>query len=424
MRSAPRFLPLTYGVGSIGTGVFTTVPSVLLLYYLNKVVGIDAAIAGIVILIPKSLGLVGDPLVGAWADRLRSSAAFGRKALMWSGALLAGCGLWALFSLPHRSPGNVAIPAIIYFICTTGYSFFAVPYSSLPAELDDRPLGRQRLVATRLGISFLGTLIGGVVAPLIASRLGYPIMGAIVGVACIAAMGAFLLTCPLPQPRESARLATATATDEYRVLAGNRQLIIQMVAFILLLALLGTAAALLPFVVHDLGASSDVVGIAMLVDIVAALGSSALWPRLIRSLGLRTAWQLAAAITGVAAAMIGFAPSVGSFFYLGMALSGVGMAGVQITGFSGLADLTADLLERDRSIGLVTGIWMAGEKAGLAIGPLLAGFGLKFMGGALTLSAARSSLMIVPIVLAAMSIGVIAFARPREDKQAGTVTAF
>lgn len=404
-----RLQPLTYGVGSIGTGIFTTVPSVLLLYFLNTIVQIDVAIAGIIILIPKALGLVGDPLIGAWADRLRRTSPIGRWVLMSTGALLAGGGLWALFSVPQLYPGNVFLPALIYFTCTTGYSLFAVPYSSLPAELDERPEGRRRLVSTRLGISFLGTLIGGAGAPLIVARLGYPGMGIAVGTTCVVAMGTFLFACPLPEKYKRPQPTdTAIAADTARSVL-TTPFIIQIAAFVLLMASIGAFSALLPFLVRDIGAAVDIVGFAMLVSILAALLSSAVWPSLIHRLGLRTTWQLAAAIIGISAALVGMAPGVGYLFYLGMAIGGAGMSGVQIAGFTGLADLTAGFLNKNRGAGLITGIWMAGEKAGLASGPLLAGSSLKFMDIAMIESAARYPIALIPIVLAIMSILIIAF---------------
>lgn len=405
----PRIaVPLSYGVGSLGTGIFTTVPSVLLLYFLTTVIHIDVAIAGVIILIPKAVGLIGDPLIGTWADRLRQRSPAARKVLMSAGALLTGIGLWALFALPQLRPGNPLLPALIYFACTTGYSFFAVPYSALPAELDERPEGRRRLVSTRLGISFFGTLIGGVAAPLLAARMGYPDMGMLLGGGCIVAMGIFLLTCPLPAAAAVPVLDRSAAPTASASPIARKPFAIQMAAFAFLLASAGAFASLLPFVVRDIGGSPDVVGYAMLVCIAVAVLTSTIWPILIRRLGLRSVWHMAAAATSLSALIVGFAPGADYRFYLGMAVAGAGLSGVQIAGFTGLADLTALYLGKGRGAGLVTGIWMAGEKAGLASGPLFASLGLKFIGATMFASTARSSIALIPAVLAATAMVVIA----------------
>lgn len=354
---------LSYGAGSVGTGIFTTVPGVLLLYFLTVEVHLSAAVAGMIILIPKAAGLIGDPLIGIWADRLHRSSHGGRRRLMALGALVGCVGLWMLFSLPQQHAGNVAVPVLIYLVCTTGYSLFAVPYSALPAELDARPAERRALVSTRLGLAFLGVLIGGVSAPVIATRAGYDSMGLAMAIACAIAMAAFLITCRLPAGGMArSRPAPAARTARQAAWRLPRRFVVQMAAFILLLAAAGAFSALLPFLVRELGADGEVVGLAMLVDILAALGSSAVWPSVIRRLGLRRVWWLAAAIGCVSGVMVGTASAIDAPFYVGMALGGASMAGVQIAGFTGLADLTADYLEQGEGGGLITGIWMAGEK--------------------------------------------------------------
>ena len=407
-RPGPLRRRLSYGVGSVGTGIFTTVPSVLLLYFLTVEARIDVALAGAIILIPKALGLVGDPLVGVWADRLAGRSRRGRQIMMGSGALLAGAGLWALFSLPQLHRGDVLVPALIFFACTTGYSLFAVPYSALPAELDDSEDGRRSLVSTRLGMAFCGVLLGGVSAPVVAARIGYPAMGALMAVMCVAAMAAFLISCPLADRRVAPRPEAPSADiAPSRIVTGP--FAIQMTAFVLLLAAAGAFSSLLPFLVRDMGRKPDIVGLAMLVDIVVALLTSAVWPGLIRRLGLRTVWQLAAGVTCGSAIVVGTAATPNLHFFIGMAIGGAGLSGVQIAGFTGLADLTARHLTQGRGGGLVTGIWMAGEKAGLASGPLLAGLGLRFLGTTVIGSAAQTSIALIPAALAVLAIATIAF---------------
>lgn len=418
--SVQRYQRLTYGIGSVGTGIFTTVPSVLLLYFLTIEVHIDAALAGVIILLPKALGLIGDPLVGTWSDRLRRRSPIRRQVLMGAGALLAGVGLWALFTVPQRHPGDAILPALIFFACTTGYSLFAVPYSALPAELDESADGRRALVSTRLGLAFLGVLVGGVSAPIVAARVGYPVMGLVLGTICAAAMGIFLFTCRLTRDVVVPRPDAATAGVDAPRLA-TKPFLIQMAAFVLLLAAAGAFSALLPFLVRDMGQSADIVGVAMLVDIVVALLTSMIWPILIRRLGLRTVWQMAAGVTCLSALVVGLAPGADAQFYLGMAIGGAGLSGVQIAGFTGLADLTAEHLSQGRGGGLITGVWMAGEKAGLASGPMLAGLGLKFLGVTVLGAAARSSIAFIPATLAVLAILTIAFDASGRHSDAGPI---
>ena len=54
---------LLYAAGSLGTGVFSTVPSVLLLYFCTETMRIPAVVAGMIVFIPKLWGLFWAPFV-------------------------------------------------------------------------------------------------------------------------------------------------------------------------------------------------------------------------------------------------------------------------------------------------------------------------------------------------------------------------
>ncbi|WP_236836572.1 MFS transporter [Blastococcus sp. KM273129] len=60
---------LGYATGSIGTAAFGTVPGLLLLYYLTDVLGVAAAIAGLVVFAPKAWDVLLNPWIGSRSDR-------------------------------------------------------------------------------------------------------------------------------------------------------------------------------------------------------------------------------------------------------------------------------------------------------------------------------------------------------------------
>ena len=402
-----------YGVGSIGTGVFTTVPSVLLLYFLTTEVHIQAAVAGLIVLIPKLLGVAGDPLVGLCSDRLSRRSRTPRAALMLLGAVMTGAGLWALFSLPQHRTGNVLLPGLVYAVCTAGYSMFAVPYSALPPELEARPDARGRLVSLRLGISFVGAVIGGVTAPLLAVRIGYPSMALSLGAVCVAAMSVSLLAHPKVLSNQPARVSaqiTPPARLTFDPAFGRR-----VIAFVLLLSSAGAFAALLPFLARDMGVNAGVVIAAMFVNLVMAALTSGLWSRLIRIGSLSAVWVCAAGAMAAGSIIIAFRSHPDLLFYLGAALGGVGFSGVQVAGFTSLADAAAAHLDRGGAGGLLTGLWMAGEKAGLAGGPMLVGLGLQFVQGGLQGSTSRTLLVAIPATLVTLAILALLLRAPGDQ---------
>lgn len=58
-----------YAAGSFGTGVFSTVPTVILLYFCTEILALPVAWATAIVLLPKLWSILWDPLVGAWSDR-------------------------------------------------------------------------------------------------------------------------------------------------------------------------------------------------------------------------------------------------------------------------------------------------------------------------------------------------------------------
>ena len=55
-QSVPSFGQLVgFGIGSVGMGVWATVPGLLLLFYLTNIVGVSPFLAGLTLLLPKLL---------------------------------------------------------------------------------------------------------------------------------------------------------------------------------------------------------------------------------------------------------------------------------------------------------------------------------------------------------------------------------
>ena len=90
---------LAYAAGSVGTGIYSTVPGILLLYYMTQALGLPVTLASLVILIPKAAIILLDPLIGSWSDRL-SSRHGRRRPFLLAGGLTSGATFVALFSLP------------------------------------------------------------------------------------------------------------------------------------------------------------------------------------------------------------------------------------------------------------------------------------------------------------------------------------
>ena len=79
---------LGYALGSVGTAGFATVPGLLLAYYLTNSLGVAAAVAAVVVLIPKLWDVVFLPIVGTMSDRSAQRLRSRRPFLLVGGLLL------------------------------------------------------------------------------------------------------------------------------------------------------------------------------------------------------------------------------------------------------------------------------------------------------------------------------------------------
>lgn len=386
----PRGDVISYALGSLGSGVYSTVPTVLLLYFCTEVLEIAPAIAAAILFIPKAWAIVWDPLIGAWSDRSRSK--YGRRApFMLVGTLGVAISFPALFGAPLLGPVTTAIyVGATYFLMASAYSVYAVPYVTVPAEISDSPLERERILTWRMAFAMIGVLVGAGIAPHVVElagggRHGYAVMGVTVSLFCGSAMllaylavkrhGATLESSFVPNLPLLVALRPIWQHNDYRRL---------WFAYVFVMSGVALFLALSPyFVVRVLGRSEGDAGTALFTLLVGTVVALPLWGRALRRW---TGWRLlpiaAAVFIGVLALFrtVPLEASLGSALPLYFAL-GVPFAGLQLLPFALLAHLAHDAAaDGSRSEGLFSGLWTAGEKFGLAMGPGVAGVGLSVVG--------------------------------------------
>ncbi|MCG2840636.1 MFS transporter [Sandaracinobacter sp. RS1-74] len=370
-----------YALGGFGTGVLTTVPAVLLLYFSTEVLGMPPGLAALVVLLPKLWAILWDPLVGAWSDRIRSRLGR-RRPFILAGTVGGPIFFLLLFGWPYPQGAAAFVPVLLlYLLMTSFYSVFAVPFVAVPAEASDDAAVRERITGWRIGFAMIGVFTGAAAAPAIAAaagggRHGYQVMAAVIAALCAAALASSFLATPshfraMPDAgsRPPFRLrALAERTARFWRLTG---------VYVLQLVGVGVVTALTPYwVVHVAKRSDGDAGLALGAMFLMTILTVPLWMAGIRR------WT-AGAMLGVSAAMFGAAalllalPGGGPMLATYMLL-GIPFAGIQLGAFALVAHVIHALAgERE---GLFTGIWTAGEKSGLALGAALAGLGLQLGG--------------------------------------------
>lgn len=385
--------PAAYAAGSIATGVFSTVPSVLLLYFCTETLGLPPLWAGAVVFAPKVWSLVWDPLVGAWSDN-HAGRAGRRRPFLLGGAAAIAAGFVLLFTPPTLPPAPLtAWMGLAYLFLVTGYSIFAVPYIALPAEIAATAGERRRLVSWRIAAGMAGVMIGAsgaafLVAGFGGGRPGYAAMSLTIAAICAVAMH---LPYRMMKGRERPPAAPG-AGRRISLLASllragrNHAFRDLCLAYFLQLTAVGLMMSALPYVItQGLGRGEQDIGTAMGamlgLSMIAIPAWSALAGRIGETSGLRIAVLLFVGTAAAFGALLAGTPSW-PLALAAIALIGAPFAGVQALPFTLLAHI-AHASQGDgagSSEATLTGVWTAAEKLGLALGPLLTAACLSLWG--------------------------------------------
>ncbi|KGN36240.1 MFS transporter [Knoellia subterranea KCTC 19937] len=364
-----------YAAGSVGTGGFGTLPGLVLAYYLTDTLGVAAALAAVVVLLPKVWDVVIDPAIGARSDA-EVSAHGSRHRLMTLGALTLPVGFIAMFAVPSGMDGAAAAVwvAVAFVLATTSFSLFQVPYIAAPADLTDDYAERTRMMAWRVGVLALAILAFGAGAPGIrdalgGGRTGYLVMAI---VSALALIGGMLATARSLRGHESRPNATAESPSLRAGLAALRELPrfrALLIVFVLQALATGIVLAAAQYVATYLLGSQSWVSVLFAAVVAPSLFVMPLWKRHAAARGKRTAYAtsswlfVAACLLQVPALALGWV----WLSILALALGGVAYAGMQLFPLAMLPDVVQEA-GRERG-GAMSGVWTALETAGLALGP-------------------------------------------------------
>jgi len=440
MATVPTSRPTTltpgarrgYGLGSVATGSFGTVPGLLLLPYLTDRLGVAAGVAGLVVFLPKAWDVVLNPVAGRVSDRSTNPAGRRRPFLIRSGSLLA-LAFVLLFSGPTSPTGAATTWVVVLFLaCATAYAFFQVPYVAMPAEMTDDYDERTRLMTWRVAILALAILVSGGLSPVIRDALGpqwgYRGVGLFVGsLILLGTAGAWWGTRNTPMSR--AATAGGSLRDQLRVVAASPHFRVLLLVFVLQALATGAMLAGVDYVARVLlggGAASSVLFVCF---VAPALLVTPLWQRVGEARGKRTGylWGSLLLLAGAAATLLTAQVGLGAAA-LSVAVVGTGYAACQMFPLAMLPDVAAAdtaATGEDRA-GTYTGVWTAGETLGLAVGPFLYA-GVLTLGGYVSSTdaaatqpdSARTAILwgftVVPAVLVGASLVVLR--RYRLDKE-------
>ena len=388
----------SYGLGQIAGQIFRDVPSLLLLFFLTNVEGIEPAWAGIAIFFPKLfVGVASDVFMGSLSSRLKGKFPLSRWLL--TGAFIAPVPLILLFSVPDLAPEFKLLYVVFVFsFYMSVYSSFSVPYLALVASLTSTPEERTKLMAWRLAFTGLGLLIAAGAAPAFVAQRGggetaYVEMAVVLSIVCSVSLLIAYLGTHKSATAGAANSVTSENTAPIEPHELNKLSLAEILSAIKdqrfsklfaanILQLTGGGmnyAALLYFMTYNMQRSDalSVIGILMFAIVCGIIVSQPVWVGVAKRVGKRRAY-MAATVLHIAAtlAWIWWPTAPFAIICVWAFLAGVGNSGWTMLGFSMVADL-----EAEQEDGVFSSLWVAADKVGFALGgTLLIGLTLSAVG--------------------------------------------
>lgn len=382
-RSAPAgALPpgvrFGYGSGSVATGAFGTVPGLMLLPFLTDELGIAAALAGVIVFLPKAWDVILNPIAGRISDRTVDPRGPRRPWLLRAGVMLAGA-FALIFATPEM--GSKVLEAgwvlLFFVLAATAYAFFQVPYVAMPAEITDSYAERTRLMTWRVALLAFTIMLAGAVSPIIrdgvGGRDGYRIMG--VAMAGLILVGVFAVYAGTRRaPIGAVEPGPGSLRDQLRIVAGARDFRWLLTTYVIQALATGSMLAGVDYLATDVLEKKGASTILFVCFVGPALLLTPVWARVGERVGKKQGYLLSSLILAAGAvtaltALAGSAPVV----FAATALVGVGYAGCQVFPLAMLPDAAAVDAQRTGAnrAGVYTGVWTAAETFGLALGPAL-----------------------------------------------------
>jgi len=383
-------LKLGYGIGDIGCNIFIVTSGVYLLFFLTNILGVDPALAGLALLLPKLWDVISDPIMGGISDVTRSRMGRRRPYLVFS-SIPFGIVFFFLFMAPHYA-SSLAVAlhvGLLFALGCTIFTIYNVPYSSMVAEMSDDYNERMSITSFRMIGSSIGVLLaGGLALPLVemggGGEVGFQFMGIIFG----SLITVFCLICAWAT-RNARTLPAAVGgkvsfRKQVKIAFKNLPFRSLIVMYIFQSVAMGVLmAGLVYYVKYVMKLPETAMGIIFPVLFVTAIVFIPVWVQVGVRLGKIKAYSMGICILSVMLVSLFFtAPSQMGLFYGQIFLLGIGFSSFQLFPFSMLPDTIEfdEMQSGMRREGVFSGIWACGQKTAYSVGPGIIGFTLSHAG--------------------------------------------
>ncbi|MFI5489666.1 MFS transporter [Micromonospora echinaurantiaca] len=404
----PRGPLAGFATGSLGMGVWVTVPGLLLLYFLTDVLAVAPWLAGLALLLPKVADVLLHPWIGHRCDVEQARRGDRRR------LLLIGCALPVAFAGLFAVPGGLtgapaaAWVAVAFVAGNLLFAAYQVPYLATPADLRIGYHERTRLMAFRMVVLTLGILVSGLLAPLLAggdaaTRDGYQRMGLLLAVGMLAAM--LVGVAGIGRLRRVAAASAPAHEGGWRALGAalrDRQFRWLVAAYLAMSTTTHLVLAGVPYYAeYELG-RAGLTTVLVAAFVAPALLVTPAWLAVARRVGKQRALLAAQGAFAAGSLVLAVGRPAGLPLLVGaVAVLGVAFAGMQLLPFS----MVPDVIRAGTGVGAgtYTGVWTATEATGAALGPYL--YALCLAGGGFVASVAGETVVQPDSALTAVRYG-------------------
>lgn len=388
---------LMWASGSLATGLLFNAMALFSLFFMTNILGIAAGTAGLLLFISKLFDGITDPAMGAISDRTRHRWGPRRPYLLF-GAVLMGLSFAVFFNLPVVEGALMVALALgalmLYSAC---YTVFTVPYLAMPPDIAATYDGRTRVMSFRVFFLMAGVLTGSAGAPVVVEMMGggaqgFRALGLMLGgIAVTVGLVAFFGSRPLPYPaaldsrgESASKLALSPFVDMLAVLRNAPFLQLTLVK-LCQLAVLSVALACTPyFFMYVLERSPADIGLYLLAFGGSGIASLALWRPVIARFGKKSTYMVLLVLyaVGMASWLLWQPGEAEIYFYMRAVFIGMASTGTVLCALALLPDtMEYDRLSCGRSRdGVMSGVFTLVEKLAGALGPLIIGSLLGYMG--------------------------------------------
>jgi Na+/melibiose symporter-like transporter len=343
IERVPLRTVLAYGPPILGLSGLLFFIQFFFLKFATDVLLLAPATVGVVFALGRAWDALSDPIAGTLSDRTRSRLGR-RRPWMLAAIPILGLGFAMTWAPPKAISGSAlyAWIGLALFVFYSGYTAYAIPHTSLGAELTPDHHDRTRIFGVRHASFMFGVALAFAGMQFVENADDSRAAAASVAWVAIPLMAIVLLIpacCVKERPEHSRRGGRRSLSAMADVLRNPHARLLLAVTFVEIAgtSVLGIVA---PYMIVYVLKRPDLIGPLPAVFLVSSIVAIPLWVRASKRFGKRNAWIVA---------MIGLALFFGALFFVGegevtllaalFALAGFAAGCGGAIGFSMLADV-------------------------------------------------------------------------------------